>query len=139
MRRSRLPSVNITISLYNKIIIFRPTSCQREIEMTMTEPVSELDADFLQEASTMIKTMGHPDRLRIVELVRVNEHSVKDIQQALGLSQPVTSQHLRRMYHQGILTSRREGHRVLYAVDSPLIEKILECLKETQAEVRGRM
>ena len=139
MRRSRLPSVNITISLYNKIIIFRPTSCQREIEMTMTEPVSELDADFLQEVSTTIKTMGHPDRLRIVELVRVNEHSVKDIQQALGLSQPVTSQHLRRMYHQGILTSRREGHRVLYAVDSPLIEKMLECLKETQAEVRGRM
>jgi hypothetical protein len=43
------------------------------------------------------------------------------------------------MYHQGILTSRREGHRVLYAVDSPLIEKMLECLKETQAEVRGRM
>ena len=131
--------MNITFSLYNKIIIFRPTSCQREIEMTMTEPVSELDDDFLKEVSTIIKTMGHPDRLRIGELVRVNEHSVKDIQQALGLSQPVTSQHLRRMYHQGILTSRREGHRVLYAVDSPLIEKILECLKETQAEVRGRM
>lgn len=94
-----------------------------------------LDPAFVAEVAGIIRTMGHPDRLRIVELLRGQELRVGEIQTAVGLSQAATSQHLRQMYHQGILSSRRNGRSVLYTVDSPLIGKMLTCLTETQREM----
>ena len=91
-----------------------------------------LDAAFVQDVSKVIKTLGHPDRLRIVELLKIEEMKVKDIQEHLNLSQAVTSQHLRQMYHLGILRSTRDGQNVIYSIGSPLVTKMLHCLEETQ-------
>jgi len=50
----------------------------------------------------------------------------------VGLTQAVTSQHLRQMYHLGILRSTREGQNVIYSMGSPLVLRMLHCLEETQ-------
>jgi DNA-binding transcriptional ArsR family regulator len=91
-----------------------------------------LNAEFVQDVSKVIKTLGHPDRLRIVELLKIEEMKVKDIQERLNLSQAVTSQHLRQMFHLGILRSTRDGQNVIYSIGSPLVMKMLHCLEETQ-------
>ena len=96
-----------------------------------------LDPTFLQEVSGIIKMLGHTDRLRIVECLRYGEKRVSEIQQQVGLSQPVTSQHLRQMKDRGIVDNRRDGACVLYSVTNPLIHKMLACLAETQAQMRG--
>jgi len=93
---------------------------------------SSLDAEFVQDVSKVIKTLGHPDRLRIVELLKIEDMKVKDIQEQLNLTQAVTSQHLRQMYHLGILRSTRDGQNVIYSIGSPLVTKMLDCLEETQ-------
>ncbi len=102
------------------------------VKEQLAPPESTLDAEFVQDVSKVIKTLGHPDRLRIVELLKIEDLKVKDIQERLGLSQAVTSQHLRQMYHLGILRSTREGQNVIYSIGSPLVTKMLHCLEETQ-------
>ena len=91
-----------------------------------------LDVEFVRDVSKVIKALGHPDRLRIVELIQYGYMKVKEIQERLELSQALTSQHLRQMYHLGIVTSKREGQNVLYGIGNPIVMKLLHCLEETQ-------
>jgi DNA-binding transcriptional ArsR family regulator len=103
------------------------------VEKQVPAPSFVLDAQFVSDVSKVIKCLGHPDRLRIVELLRSGEMKVKAIQAEIGLSQPVTSQHLRQMYHLGIVRAERDGQSVIYSVGSPLVMKMLSCLEETQS------
>jgi len=102
------------------------------VEKQLVEPTTVLDVNFVKDVSKVIKCLGHPDRLRIVELLRSTPMKVKDIQAMVGLTQAVTSQHLRQMYHLGILRSTREGQNVIYSMGSPLVVRMLHCLEETQ-------
>jgi len=102
------------------------------VEKQLVEPTTVLDVNFVKDVSKVIKCLGHPDRLRIVELLQSTPMKVKDIQAMVGLTQAVTSQHLRQMYHLGILRSTREGQNVIYSMGSPLVVRMLHCLEETQ-------
>jgi len=102
------------------------------VEKQLVEPTTVLDVNFVKDVSKVIKCLGHPDRLRIVELLQSTPMKVKDIQAMVGLTQAVTSQHLRQMYHLGILRSTREGQNVIYSMGSPLVLRMLHCLEETQ-------
>ncbi|HIE64134.1 MAG: transcriptional regulator [Methanobacteriota archaeon] len=93
-----------------------------------------LDSDFLLKVSSIIKTLGHPERIRIVEKLNIEESTVTEVQESLGIGQSTTSQHLRRMYREGIVTSRRDGNRVFYSIANPLIGKMLACFEELQEE-----
>ena len=97
---------------------------------------SALDAEFIHEVSRVIKTLGHPDRLRIVELLEHAPMNVKSLQTNLELTQAVTSQHLRQMYNIGIVTSERNGKSVMYRIANPLIYRMLHCLTETQRAIK---
>jgi len=83
---------------------------------------------FFEVASKVLKALGHPERLRVVEFLKAGERNVGDIQRELGLSQPITSQHLRYMQRNNILNSRRDGTRLYYSLASDLIHKLLDCM-----------
>lgn len=87
-----------------------------------------LDISFFEAASKALKALGHPKRLKIIEFIQAGEKSVGQIQRELGLSQPVTSQHLRYMQRHNILDNRREGTRIYYFLASDLIRKLLDCM-----------
>ncbi len=95
-----------------------------------------LDVDFLTEVAQMLKTLGHPDRLRIVEFLENGSASVTEIHESLGIPQAVASQHLRQMFHLDILESSREGRRVIYSIANPLVNNMLHCLEESQRQHR---
>ncbi|MBJ7470506.1 MAG: winged helix-turn-helix transcriptional regulator [Solirubrobacteraceae bacterium] len=82
------------------------------------EPIYRLKADFF-------KLLGHPARVRILELLQDGERTVGDLQQELGLDSGGTSQHLGAMRRQGILESRRQGTSVFYRVRDPRISQLL--------------
>ncbi|MCK4512189.1 winged helix-turn-helix transcriptional regulator [bacterium] len=71
------------------------------------------DADF-DIASELLKTLAHPVRLRIIELLSSGELCVKRLEKLLGVSQPSVSQHLRRLKYGGLIESERRGHLVCY-------------------------
>ena len=89
-------------------------------------------AEFILQASRVMKTLGHPTRLEIGKYLRKGERSVAEIQNYLGLIQPLTSQHLRLMHRRGIVKFRREGTTLYYSIADHFIHKVLACVAECE-------
>ena len=70
--------------------------------------------------------LGHPARVRILELLREGERSVGALQAELGLDSGGTSQHLAALRRIGLVESRREGTSVYYRVDDEQVFDLLE-------------
>ena len=80
------------------------------------------DAMALQAeaAAELLKTLGNPQRLRILCLLVEGEHSVGEINAHVPLSQSALSQHLALLREQGLVETRREAQTIFYAlVDGP--------------------
>jgi ArsR family transcriptional regulator len=97
-------------------------------------PIHVVKAEFF-------RTLGHPVRVRILELLREDERTVGDLQAALALDSSGTSQHLSALRRQGVVENRRDGTSVYYRVKDPRTFQLLEVarqiltsnLEETQA------
>ena len=76
--------------------------------------------------ATLFRTLGHPARVRILELLRDSELPVGSLQEALGLDSGGTSQHLAALRRIGLVESRREGTSIFYRVADPEVYKLLE-------------
>ncbi len=83
-----------------------------------------------EKAAQILKTVAHPIRLQVVDLLEQKEMTVGEIQNALGISQSLTSQQLSLMKSRGILKSHRVGKLMFYSIDMPEVLHIVECLRE---------
>ena len=90
----------------------------------------EQDPTKLKRISRMLKTIGHPSRLRIIELLLLGSKlSVKDIYERINISQSSASQHLRSLEEIGILQSEREGKQIFYSILNHHIRQLLHCVQ----------
>lgn len=90
-----------------------------------------LSADAARQAAAMLKCIGHPVRLLIIELLdRSGELNVTAIYEALGIEQAVASQHLNLMRDKGILGGRRDGVNVYYRILDPRVTKVIDCIHD---------
>jgi DNA-binding transcriptional ArsR family regulator len=96
-----------------------------------------MDKALAEHAAEVLKTVAHPLRLQIVELLREGERSVGEIVEALGEKQAVTSQQLNLMKDKGVLASRRDGARVYYRILNPNAVRVLDCVY-SHCEVKKR-
>jgi DNA-binding transcriptional ArsR family regulator len=78
----------------------------------------------------MFRTLGHPARVRILELLRDGEHTVGALQEALDLDSGGTSQHLAALRRIGLVESRREGTSVFYRAADPRVFGLLDIGRE---------
>lgn len=78
----------------------------------------------------LFRVLGHPVRIRILELLRDGERTVKDLQAELELDSSGTSQHLAALRQQGVLDSRPAGTSVYYRIRDPRISELLAVAKE---------
>lgn len=91
-----------------------PRAARRE-----QEPIYVAKAEFF-------RVLGHPARVRILELLREGERTVGELQAALALDSSGTSQHLGVLRRQGVLESRKEGTSAYYRVRDPRTFELLE-------------
>jgi DNA-binding transcriptional ArsR family regulator len=82
-------------------------------------PVHEVKAN-------LFRVLGHPARVRILELLRDGERSVGALQSELELDSGGTSQHLAALRRIGVVESRRDGTSVYYRVDDQNVFALLE-------------
>jgi DNA-binding transcriptional ArsR family regulator len=75
--------------------------------------------------ASLFRVLGHPARVRILELLRDGERSVGALQAELGLDSGGTSQHLAALRRIGLVESRRKGTSVYYRVDDPRVFELL--------------
>jgi len=75
--------------------------------------------------------MAHPARIRILELLsEKSEQTVQELQARLAVDQPIVSQHLAKLRAHGVVTSRKQGTTVIYALADPAIAELLKIAKE---------
>jgi DNA-binding transcriptional ArsR family regulator len=83
-------------------------------------PMAAAMAAQAEAAAELLKTLGNPQRLRILCLLVEGEHSVGEINAHVPLSQSALSQHLAVLREQGLVETRREAQTIFYAlVDGP--------------------
>lgn len=76
------------------------------------------------------RTLGHPARVRILQLLRSGERSVGALQAELGLDSGGTSQQLAALRRIGLVEGRREGTSVYYRVTDEEVFALLELARD---------
>lgn len=84
--------------------------------------------DFAQ-AAECLKTLAHPVRLRMVQLLLHGRYTVGELAEDCQVPSNVASEHLRLMQRCGFFTSEREGRKVFYQVAEPHLQQIMNCVE----------
>lgn len=88
-----------------------------------------MDPDRLAQAAQTIRVLGHPERIKIAEVLEAGDATVTEIQDRVELPQATVSQHLARLRAHGIVTATREGQNVVYSLIEPKVLQVLECIR----------
>ena len=83
-------------------------------------------SDLQRFKADFFKALAHPIRIRLLEVLRVRERSVQELQAALGLDQSTVSQQLAILRAKHVVVARKEGTTVRYAVRDPLVGNLLD-------------
>lgn len=89
----------------------------------MAASLQEFKADFF-------RALAHPVRIRILEVLGGGGRTVHELQQALGLEQPIVSQQLAVLRAKNIVTAEKLGTTVRYALSDPLVTRLLAVARE---------
>ena len=84
------------------------------------------------------EALGDPQRRAIVELLRDGDRSVRELADALPISRPAVSRHLRLLKDAGLVTDRPEGTRRLYRLHDEGIEAVRRYLEEVWGDAAAR-
>ena len=87
-----------------------------------------MEEDLLDKAQ-LLRTLGHPVRLRIVAGLAGKCSCVKDIWECLEMPQAVVSQHLKILKENGLLEARLEGARVRYSLKDGMLAELVRVLR----------
>jgi ArsR family transcriptional regulator len=82
------------------------------------QPLYRMKADFF-------KALGHPARIRVLELLSEREHAVSEMVPEIGIEPANLSQQLSVLRRAGLVVARRDGLSVTYALTSPRIAELL--------------
>jgi ArsR family transcriptional regulator len=80
----------------------------------------------------VFRALSDETRLRLIDLLREGEQCVCDLSEAVGASQPLLSFHLKTLKDAGLVTDRREGRWVYYALNADRLgdqQRFLEQMK----------
>jgi len=88
-----------------------------------------LDLESLEQAAECLKTLAHPHRLRMVQMLLSGSYTVGELAESCGIASNVASEHLRLMRHCGFIRGRKEGRRTFYEVVEPHLSDIMGCIE----------
>jgi len=78
-----------------------------------------------QVKAELFKTLGHPARIRILELLAERDHTVGELLSEIGLEASNLSQQLAVLRRAGVVMATKEGNTVVYSIATPVIAELL--------------
>jgi DNA-binding transcriptional ArsR family regulator len=98
---------------------------------TKIDTAEALDSRKLEKIAFILKTVAHPVRLGIIQLLDENDRlSAGEINDRLGTEQSLTSHHLQNLRYKGILSAARRGRQMFYALKERDVTKLIKCLED---------
>jgi ArsR family transcriptional regulator len=95
----------------------------RDLAAALSRPVSEVKAE-------LFKALAHPARIRALELLVDGERTVSEMQPLVGIESSHLSQQLAVLRRAGVVTTRREGTSVVYAIANDAVADLLVAAKQ---------
>jgi DNA-binding transcriptional ArsR family regulator len=86
--------------------------------LNMTDNKFDQLADII---AALLRTLGQPERLKILLAIGQQEACVCHLEAALGSRQAYISQHLMALRQAGLVTARRDGRNIYYRLEDPSI------------------
>lgn len=94
----------------------------------MSRPLYQAKAEFF-------KTLGHPARIRVLELLAEREHAVSELLPQVGIEPSHLSQQLAVLRRANLVVTRRDGSAVYYSLVSPQVAELLAVARRILTEV----
>ncbi|GAA4560948.1 metalloregulator ArsR/SmtB family transcription factor [Pseudonocardia xishanensis] len=99
------------------------------------EPSPALSPRALTAAGDLLRALAAPVRIAIVLQLRESSQCVHDLVDALGVTQPLISQHLRVLKSAGVVEGERKGREVVYSlVDDHLAHIVVDAVAHVQED-----
>jgi len=95
-----------------------------------TQQQQLIPLEMMEFAAECLRTLAHPHRLRIIEILLDHEESVGELAQACNLPSHMVSDHLRILKDRGFLDNQRQGRKVFYRIAEPALADIMNCVKK---------
>ena len=95
----------------------------------MQKSLDLLPLESLQDAAECLKVLGHPVRIRMVEILMQGEFPVHEIADLCQLPPHQACEHLRILKSHGLLKSNRRGRSVYYEIADPRLPRLLACIR----------
>jgi ArsR family transcriptional regulator len=86
-------------------------------------PLYQAKADFF-------RTLGHPARIRVLELLAERDHVVHELLERIAIEPSNLSQQLAVLRRAGLVTQHRDGGQVIYSVSVPQVRDLLLTARE---------
>lgn len=97
--------------------------------MAMAERDPHMTAPIYQVKAEFFRTLGHPARIRVLEILHGGERPVSELIPEVGIEASHLSQQLGVMRRAGIIQSRKVGSNVYYSVGDPKLFELLDVAK----------
>ncbi|GHH62028.1 transcriptional regulator [Streptosporangium violaceochromogenes] len=94
----------------------------------MSTPLYQLKAG-------LFKTLGHPARIRVLELLSERDRTVSELLPEIGIEPAHLSQQLAVLRRAGLVVASKEGATVRYSLTSSLVAELLGVVRRILAEV----
>jgi len=82
----------------------------------------------LERQAAIAKAVAHPLRVAVIDFLKDGEKCVCEIAEHLGSERSNVSRHLGVMVGAGVLSCRKEGLKVFYALKTPCVAEFLSCV-----------
>ncbi|GAA4876970.1 metalloregulator ArsR/SmtB family transcription factor [Saccharopolyspora cebuensis] len=102
-------------------------------------PAPQRDQQALVEAGELLRALAAPVRIALVLQLRTSERCVHELVDALGVAQPLISQHLRVLKSAGVVYGERHGREVVYRlVDEHLAHIVVDAVAHAEESAGHR-
>jgi ArsR family transcriptional regulator, zinc-responsive transcriptional repressor len=85
--------------------------------------------EALGQAAECLRTLAHPHRLRMVQMLLRGKYAVGDLAEACEIPSHMASEHLRLMQRCGLLSAAKDGRFVYYTIAEPHLQNIMTCIE----------
>ena len=113
------------------------TPDEHNIECTHeASPFTGRDERVIEKAAALLKAAGEPERLRLLERLGHAEACVGELAEELGWGMPTISQRLKVLHQEGLISRRRDGKHIYYALDDDHVRHLIDNVFEHVTEHR---
>ena len=93
------------------------------------KPLALTPLEALGQAAECLRTLAHPHRLRMIQMLLQGRYTVGELAEACGIQSHMASEHLRLMQRCGFMISQKEGRHVYYHVVETHLDGIMACIE----------